>query len=501
MALPPQPPKAEPKPAVRTVASGVQRRAGLKPVPGEGVPRFLVAGLCPKTVSSPAGKQAREVAKEEARKRQQEANERQQEANERQRHRTSTASAAAHRQPTQPAPQAIGLAELRQLLSAEVSGGQLPPPLGSVVKLRVSTLGQRRVVCNVEQYLGDVDAGEELVAAEVTNVGRAEADGMFTVRFEDAETEEEVSVNVDWRPFKLPESLQTVGQALTSAEQMTAETDKLRWPCRMHGTRACVYYKLPAQGGAAATALWGTAQANGLSAGVRRVFDRLCDEATTLAKRLRTEMKSLRRRLASDEESLTAGGPAQSGVSRAQRQRWLQAEALGYRAWLNAQFCSIDEGRVTAHLGEGRADDVLARPFGIPITRSKLRCLNPPSVEHDGWLNDSVIQAFLTVVGRSVPSVHVFDTQFYTKLTQSHTAYDVQAVSRWSRRLDGTESKILVPVNFEGDHWALASVDLQAKTLTYLDSWPNASGEPTIRSKRVLDNVGALVARRAADRR
>jgi hypothetical protein len=375
VALPPQPPKAEPKLAVRTVASGVQRRPGLKPVQEEGVPRFLVAGLCPKTVSSPAGKQAREVAKEEARKRQEEANERQQEANERQRHRTSTASAAAHRQPTQPAPQAIGLAELRQLLSAEVSGGQLPPPLGSVVKLRVSTLGQRRVVCNVEQYLGDVDAGEERVAAEVTNVGRAEADGMFTVRFEDAETEEEVSVNVDWRPFKLPESLQTAGQALTSAEQMTAETDKLRWPCRMHGPRACVYYKLPAQGGAAATALWGTAQANGLSAGVRRVFDRLCDEATTLAKRLRTEMKSLRRRLASDEESLTAGGPAQSGVSRAQRQRWLQAEALGYRAWLNAQFCSIDEGRVTAHLREGGADEVLARPFGMQCRSRAASCV------------------------------------------------------------------------------------------------------------------------------
>jgi hypothetical protein len=236
---------------------------------------------------------------------------------------------------------------------------------------------------------------------------------MFTVRFQDTNTEEEVSVNVDWRPFKLPKSLQSARQALTSAEQMTAETDKLRWPCRMHGyTKPCVYYKLAAQGGAAATSLWATTQAHGMSNAVTDAFNILCDEAKKRAADLRREIASLQKQLEIMEEPSRR---AQSRGEQERRQRRLeaaqprlQAEAREYRAWLTSLFGSIDEGGVTAHLREGPVDEVLARPFKHPITRGKLRCLRPPErgrPPRDAWLNDTVINALLAVIGHSVPSV------------------------------------------------------------------------------------------------
>jgi hypothetical protein len=101
--------------------------------------------------------------------------------------------------------------------------------------------------------MGEVHADEVLVEAEVTNV--------------------------DWRPLETAD-VAPVGTLCHRERRadlsMSAATDKLRWPCRMHGSRACVYYKLRAQGGAAATG-------NGMSEAARGMFGVMCAEACPFA--------------------------------------------------------------------------------------------------------------------------------------------------------------------------------------------------------------------------
>jgi Ulp1 family protease len=81
----------------------------------------------------------------------------------------------------------------------------------------------------------------------------------------------------------------------------------------------------------------------------------------------------------------------------------------------------------------------------------------------------------------------VLSTHFYTALTRGHATYEKDAVDRWSKQLRAhitTTSKILVPVNFEQDHWVLVSVDLEQKRLMYIDPYPTAD-----RHNLVLHNV------------
>lgn len=101
-----------------------------------------------------------------------------------------------------------------------------------------------------------------------------------------------------------------------------------------------------------------------------------------------------------------------------------------------------------------------------------------------GWLNDTIIDAYLQAVvdyGQymrgirrgALPKVHAFSTYFYTNLSEK--GYD--GVRRWATRakFGGKDllnmEKIFVPINKGGNHWVLAHVNPQTKTIEYFDSF------------------------------
>ncbi|KAI4167453.1 MAG: hypothetical protein LQ343_007201 [Gyalolechia ehrenbergii] len=112
-----------------------------------------------------------------------------------------------------------------------------------------------------------------------------------------------------------------------------------------------------------------------------------------------------------------------------------------------------------------------------------------------GWLNDTIISAYLQAVvdyGQkmrdvrrgALPKVHAFNTFFYKNL--SDKGYD--GVRRWATRakFGGKDllnmEKIFIPINKGGNHWVLAHINPQSKTIEYFDSFHGSSGS-------VFDNI------------
>lgn len=106
-----------------------------------------------------------------------------------------------------------------------------------------------------------------------------------------------------------------------------------------------------------------------------------------------------------------------------------------------------------------------------------------------GWLNDTIITAYLQAVvdyaqkSRDVrrgdlPKVHAMNTFFYDNLSQR--GYD--SVKRWaSRSKFGGKNllkmeKIFIPINKGGNHWVLVHINPQTKIIEYFDSFHNSPG-------------------------
>lgn len=107
---------------------------------------------------------------------------------------------------------------------------------------------------------------------------------------------------------------------------------------------------------------------------------------------------------------------------------------------------------------------VVSSAFLIDITCRDLQTLC------DGlWLNDNVIDFYLSLITNDKPSVFCWTTHFFTTLqSKGYTG-----VARWAKRkkLDVTQMElVLVPVNIMGTHWALAAVDNKLKEFQYYDS-------------------------------
>ncbi|KAL9602524.1 MAG: hypothetical protein Q9219_001819 [cf. Caloplaca sp. 3 TL-2023] len=133
-------------------------------------------------------------------------------------------------------------------------------------------------------------------------------------------------------------------------------------------------------------------------------------------------------------------------------------------------------------------ESIRRRDFGHVLPQSGI---DPPA----GWLNDTIITAYLQAVvdyaqkARGVrrgalPKVHAFSTFFYTNL--SERGYD--SVRRWATRakFGGRDllnmEKIFIPINKGGNHWVLAHVNPQSKTIEYFDSFHGSAD-------RVFDNI------------
>lgn len=74
---------------------------------------------------------------------------------------------------------------------------------------------------------------------------------------------------------------------------------------------------------------------------------------------------------------------------------------------------------------------------------------------------------------KGLPSVHAFNTFFFTKLKTA----GYQAVKRWTKKVDVFSVDILlVPIHL-GVHWCLAVVDFRKKNITYYDSMGGINNE------------------------
>ncbi|XP_042306172.1 sentrin-specific protease 1 [Sceloporus undulatus] len=124
-------------------------------------------------------------------------------------------------------------------------------------------------------------------------------------------------------------------------------------------------------------------------------------------------------------------------------------------------------------LRSGNQDEVLSEAFRLTITRKDIQTLN-----NLNWLNDEIINFYMNMLverskQKGFPTVHAFNTFFYTKLkTAGYTA-----VKRWTKKVDIFSVDILlVPIHL-GVHWCLAVIDFRKKTITYFDSMGGSNSE------------------------
>ncbi|XP_031210149.1 sentrin-specific protease 1 isoform X2 [Mastomys coucha] len=121
----------------------------------------------------------------------------------------------------------------------------------------------------------------------------------------------------------------------------------------------------------------------------------------------------------------------------------------------------------------GNQDEVLSEAFRLTITRKDIQTLN-----HLNWLNDEIINFYMNMLmerskEKGFPSVHAFNTFFFTKLKTA----GYQAVKRWTKKVDIFSVDILlVPIHL-GVHWCLAVVDFRKKSVTYYDSMGGINNE------------------------
>ncbi|XP_074081757.1 sentrin-specific protease 1 isoform X2 [Macrotis lagotis] len=121
----------------------------------------------------------------------------------------------------------------------------------------------------------------------------------------------------------------------------------------------------------------------------------------------------------------------------------------------------------------GNQDEVLSEAFRLTITRKDIQTLN-----NLNWLNDEIINFYMNMImerskEKGMPSVHAFNTFFFTKLKTA----GYQAVKRWTKKVDVFSVDILlIPIHL-GVHWCLAVIDFRKKYITYYDSMGGINSE------------------------
>ncbi|NXG76420.1 SENP2 protease, partial [Baryphthengus martii] len=124
------------------------------------------------------------------------------------------------------------------------------------------------------------------------------------------------------------------------------------------------------------------------------------------------------------------------------------------------------EREVDSAFGRGRPDEVMSSAFKLKVTREDLSTLQDLK-----WLNDEIVNFYFALLMErskksSYPTVHAFNTFFYTKLVSG----GYTSVKRWTRGVDiFKKDLILVPVHLKV-HWTLAVIDMRKKKISYYDS-------------------------------
>ncbi|KAJ3363603.1 SUMO1 sentrin specific peptidase 1 [Allomyces javanicus] len=111
-----------------------------------------------------------------------------------------------------------------------------------------------------------------------------------------------------------------------------------------------------------------------------------------------------------------------------------------------------------------------------------IRRIDLDTLVTDQWLNDEIIMAFLARTWQRVAdpaTVHVFNTFFYPQFA----AHGYDRVRTWLRAPASKYRLLVVPINFNNRHWALATIEFPGPILSMYDSLPSShSAEKVLRT-------------------
>ncbi|KAL8947905.1 MAG: hypothetical protein Q9222_005854 [Ikaeria aurantiellina] len=225
--------------------------------------------------------------------------------------------------------------------------------------------------------------------------------------------------------------------------------------------------------------------------------------------RRRSDIESSRQIKLEEEAALQAAEAEQKAAEEAERRAIEEAQQAEERTRLGVR--RMPSGPVIQPLNPEWEDKVMhAMQTGLSSSRELARTSAGESLRRrdfghvlpqsgidpaSGWLNDTIITGYLQAVvdhgkrmrdvkRNELPKVHAFATFFYENL--STRGYD--SVRRWANRakFGGREllkmEKIFIPINKGGNHWVLAYVNPQAKSIEYFDSFHGRLGA-------VFDNI------------
>lgn len=117
-----------------------------------------------------------------------------------------------------------------------------------------------------------------------------------------------------------------------------------------------------------------------------------------------------------------------------------------------------------------------------------------PAIADPYWLSSSIIEFYLKLLEmqtkhKSSKILFMLDF-FYEKLTKSkpRSRYEYKQVERWTKNevVMKKYKKIIVPINHDKNHWALAVMDTENKRVVYYDS---LYGRRSRQYKRVTSNL------------
>ncbi len=115
-----------------------------------------------------------------------------------------------------------------------------------------------------------------------------------------------------------------------------------------------------------------------------------------------------------------------------------------------------------------KREDVLHYVDKHPIRISELSKVQSTA----SWLTDEVINAYTTLLSWQSDKLRIVSTHFWTALTGNGSHYNYDKVKLWGKEQIPLKSyrHLLIPVNVNGNHWALLAVQLSKKRVRYFDS-------------------------------
>ena len=86
------------------------------------------------------------------------------------------------------------------------------------------------------------------------------------------------------------------------------------------------------------------------------------------------------------------------------------------------------------------------------------------------WINDNIINAYLSLIQNNFKNYHYFFNNFYIKLSNNYRNYNFDGVKRYTKNVNLLEKeKIFFPININGNHWILSYIDVKNNLFYCLD--------------------------------